>query len=193
MRECEVHQPVFVEVQGDGANRRRWKSRTPRFAWLECTLSWIAENDRSPPLAGDHEIDGAIVVDVGRHDANACGVARESCLRGRIRKGAIAVIAPHLICRCALFKARHIQIEIAVMVVIDERHTERWSGHADAKRHRRVAERALAGISINGDAIGQSDRDIVESVVVVIAGRAAGRMLRHVEARSRSDVSEAAA
>ena len=198
VREGQVHPTVLIEIDCDSAGRRRWKDRVPRLRRPKRALAWIAKDESGAPPSSQDKVDGAIVVEIGCHGSNTWRVTRESRLLRCVRERSIAVVAPHLIRRrvrrkrkielavrpkCKVCKARHIKIEVAIVVVVDERETERNAGHANAERRCHIAKRAVALIAVNRDPIRKSDSDIIAAIVVVIAGRAAESILRDVQPR----------
>ena len=99
VREGQVHPTVLIEIDCDSAGRRRWKDRVPRLRRPKRALAWIAKDERGAPPSSQDKVDGAIVVEIGCDGSNTWRVTRESRLLRCVRKGSIAVVAPHLIRR----------------------------------------------------------------------------------------------
>src|SRR5690348_1628959 len=94
--ECEIHPPVLIEIEGGDAHggRKVFFLKVDRGERREFSFAWIEENKSSGAAARDHEIDGAVVVEIGGDDACARGLEAQRSFGGDIGKRAVTVVAP---------------------------------------------------------------------------------------------------
>src|SRR5262249_14848349 len=121
------------------------------------------------------EINRTVVVEVGH--GHAGGVATdETSLRRHIRKGAVSVVAPHLVGKDGVaFRHRpgKVEVQIAVVIVIDEGRGEAFFWRLNAVGFRGVGKFAAALVVEEVNAVVHAYGEIGFAVVVVVAGSAA--------------------
>ena len=92
VREGQVHPAVLVEVERDHAARARGAVRRERVEHRVDAFPRVEGDGHL--LAGEDEIDGAVVVEIAGGDADrACDA--EAALGGDVGEGAVAVVAQH--------------------------------------------------------------------------------------------------
>ena len=100
--ESEIHPAIFIEIKRDDAHsgRKIFFFEVDSSGRREFSLARIEKNRRAVTAAGDHEIDGAVVVEIRGHEACAGGVEAESGFGGDVGKRAVTVVAPENVVRC---------------------------------------------------------------------------------------------
>ncbi len=145
MGESQVHPAVFIEIErhnsSGGQRHVRGRFCGPWRSGAKCAFALIDEGDGRLLPAGDDEVDGAVVVQIGAERANRrCDAAQRGFL-GPVGESPVAIVAPENISgrRCVRWKwegltwivklefveARDVEIEIAVVVVVDKCEAER--------------------------------------------------------------------
>src|SRR5262245_57998066 len=134
MRERKIHPSVFIEIKGDNTGAGRGERRLPGIDRTKRSFTIVEKRGCGSTPTGEDEIDGAIVVEVRGQCGNAGSVAFETGLLGPIRKRSVAVVPPQNVRRrrlsrgkaeraagaqCEIREARDVEIEIAVVVIID--------------------------------------------------------------------------
>ena len=198
MREGEVHPAILIEVERDGAHRRRGHENRPGTRRAESAFALVQENFRAAK-PGDNKIDGAVIVQIAPDCGDARTAAGKPCFPGPIRERAVAVVAPEDVARRRgilgegkwlrwildgeIHKSRDVEIEIAVVVVINESHAENEPIGVDARFVGHVLEGAIALVVKELDAAIEADSEVGLAVVVVIAHGAAHALAVEIELR----------
>ena len=129
---------------------------------------------RSTARAGNDEIDSAVVIDVGEHDAGGCALAAQACFRCPVGECPIAVVAPEHVAARRLRRARlagNEQIEIAVVIEINKRQTGRTIDRHNAGGLGYIGELAAPEIAKQQHAVTECHGQIVPAIIVEIADR----------------------
>src|SRR5260370_14872411 len=180
VRERKVHPTVFIEIECDDADGG-WKiffceidagqRRKLSFARIQvdrCALAAACKN----------EIDGAIVVKVRGDEAGASCIDAESGFGGNIGEGAVAIVAPENIMRLGAGRGiarRHgdVEVQIAVVVVVDEGDADAAWLAANAHGLRDVRELAVAFVAQQVHAFAEANGEVGVAVIVEITCGAA--------------------
>src|SRR6266849_2157143 len=199
MSEGEIHPAVFVEVKGDDADggRKVFLLEVESGKRSEFAFARIQVDGSAVAAAGENEIDGAVVVEVGRDEASPGGVNAEAGFRRDSRERAVTVVAPEDVVRlCSLRRIvrRHgdVEIEVAVVVVIDEREANAAFFAANSHFLCYVFKLAVTGVAEETNSIGETDGEIGVAVVIEITGGAAEAAPRDFETGCLRDVVEMA-
>ncbi len=181
VREGDIHPAIFVEVEGDDADGGReifFFEVDGGGERSEFAFAGIDVDGGAGLSARDDEIDSAIVVEIGGGKARAGGVEIESGFGGDVGEGAVAVVAPENVVRGFLRGARgggphrDVEIEVAVVVVVDESQADAAGLAANADGFGNVGEFSVLVVE-EMNAVGKADGEVGVAVVVVIAGDAA--------------------
>ena len=208
VREGEVHAAVVIEIERDGARRARRRFAHPRGSGSKRAFERIHEDLGRFFPAGDDQIDGAIVIQIAFESGDGCGAAGEPRLLGVIAERAATEIAPKNIAgrrgvvrererlrrnsEREIIEARDVDVEVAIVVVIDEGDAEREADRAHAGRIGDIFKCAVAFVVKQRDAVAGADDEIGMAVVVVVADGAAGAFAEKFELCGFCDVDEAA-
>src|SRR5579859_5903766 len=196
--ESEIHPAVLIEVECNNANCgrkiffiqvNRGKRSEFSFARIEIDRSAIAP-------ARNNKINCAIIVEIRRHDSSAGSIEAESGFPGNVGESVVAVVAPKNVVRfrfgsggrCGLH--RHVQIEIAVVVVIYKRQADAAFLAPEANFFGDLLKFPRAAIVKEMDAIAETNGEISVAVVVEVAGSAAEAAASNFEAGLLGDVGE---
>ena len=102
VREGKIHPAIFIEIKRDDAHsgRKIFFFEVDSRGRSEFSFARIKKDGRAAIAAGDHEIDGAVVVEIRGDEACASGVEAESGFGGDVGKRAVTVVAPENVVRC---------------------------------------------------------------------------------------------
>ena len=206
MREGEVHAAVAIEIERDGARGARRRFAHPRSGGLKWSFERIHENLWRFFPSGDDQIDRAVIIQIAFKSGDRCGAASERRLLRVIAESAATEIAPKDISgrrgtigkgerlrrmiEREIVEARDVDVEVAIVIVVDEGDAEREADGAHAGRVGDIFEGAVAFIVEERDAVARADDEIGMAVVVVIADGAAGAFAVDLQLRGFRDVDE---
>ena len=200
VRESEIHPSIFVEIEGDDADSRRQifffkidggKRRKFSFPRIEI-------DGRPFRASRKNEIDSAIIVEICGDQTCSGSVEAETAFGGYVCESAIAVVAPQEIVRRRFTGSSRsrlhgdVEIQIAVVVVVDEGETDTAGFAPYADLFCNVGEFSVAGIVEEADPISETDGEIGVAVVIKITGGAAEACCCALEARGFRDIGELA-
>ncbi len=129
----------MVEIENRHAKCWEWIGR--ELSLLELSLPWVLENFRAFCRRYD-DIDSTVIVVVGADCANRGSTRVQPRRVGHVRKNAIPVISPHGVAGRVLseegyarikgklmvpIESRDIKIQVAIVVIVNERQTENKS------------------------------------------------------------------
>ena len=172
--ESYVHPAIFVEVEdGDGGGWwQRFVGEERRD--FECAVARVGEEGGRGVGAGDEEVYGAVVVEVGEDGGGGAAGAAEAGLFRPVGEGLVAVVAPEDVGASAVGGcAGDEEVEVAVVVVVDEDEVGGAIGRGDSGFFGDVGELAVAEIAEEEDAVAHGEGEVGEAVVVEVA-RGAG-------------------
>src|SRR5690348_6628637 len=177
MCEREVHPPVFIEIERDNSDRGRkiFFFEVDRRKRCEFSFAWIEINGCAAGAAGNHEVDGAVVVEIGCHNSHAGAIKAQRRFCAHIRESAVAVVPPEHVVSLRVGRSRRrglhgdIEIEIAVVVIIHEGEANAAWFAPDADLVRHISKFSSAFVVIQTNAIGKTDRQVSMAVIVEIA------------------------
>ena len=198
MREGEVHAAIVIEIERDGARGAGRRFAHPRSGGLKRSFERIDENLGRFFPAGDDQIDRAVIIQIAFERGDGCGAAGEPRLLGVIAKRAATEIAPkniagrrgivgkgerlRRIVEREIIEARDVDVEVAIVVVVDEGDAESKTDGAHAGCVGDIFEGAVAFIVKERDAVAGADDEIGMAVVVVVADGAAGAFAEELRA-----------
>ena len=186
----------MVEVEDGDTHDRRGHRRRPRFAWQKLPFALVLKNGWT--AIGDYQIDGTIIVVIRAHRIRGGGTARQTNLAGYRSKRSVSVVAPHGVSaeyRTADLPAKriaNIQIQIAIMVVINEGQTCTRPGILQPRRFGHVLERAVLFVVQQYDPVAGTDSHVRRPIVVVVACRATNPMQASIDSCSSCHILELA-
>src|SRR4029077_11698240 len=120
-----------------------------------------------------NKIYGAIVVEIGSDHASASGFGTEGGFGGNISECAVAIVAPHHIARRVSRLIGDVKIEIAVVIVVNEGHTNATFFAANVNRFGYVGKFSCAIVVKEAHAIAHADGLLRFALIVKSAHSAA--------------------
>src|SRR5580704_3816735 len=203
VREGEIHPAIFVEIESDDTycGGQIFFFEIDRGERSEFSFARI-EKDRCAVVAARYnEVDGAVIVKIRGHDAAAGGENAQRCFRADVCERAVAVVPPKNIARPVASRwidseeARSVddvQIEVAVVIVVDPGEATASGFAANANFFGDVFELSVAGVVKEPNAVGEADGEIGVAIVVEITGGATEAGRGALDARQFRDIGELA-
>ena len=208
MSEGQVHPAVLIEVKDRHADCGRRHGRRPEFKRRKFPLARVGKDGGSIPQAGQQQVNRAIVVEVGTDSGHARGRAGQSGRLRPIGEGTVAVVAPqHVAGRNNIHRkfkrlaaagprkvdeACYVEVEVAVVVVVQKSQTQRQPIGANADLGRNINKGAVSLIAKQRHTAQEADRQVGPTIVVVVGGRAAHPGADRIQARLARDLDKAA-
>ena len=177
---------------------------------LECAIAAIEEHEVRAHVVGDVEVDPAVAVEVGRDDPEALGRRSDRCrppghvgerrfpvvsvedVRGRLDGGG-QTVGPHVrlaaepivVRQLPLTIIAHIKVEVAIVVIVEERPAHRPVRTADSRSLADIPERAFAVIEKKHIRAVVAEEDVLVAVVVDVSDDDAMAISGEPQARLR--------
>src|SRR5215469_15138400 len=204
MREREVHPTIFIEIECDGAGSSGGHGRRPWTGRMKLTLARIQKHGWRLLPSRDDEIDRAVIVDIASDGGNGCCWASQGGLFCPFGERVVAIVAPQnvsgrrgILRKCKwlrgmrqweIVKARDVQVEVAVVVVVDECHAEDQALGLNPNLIGYVLESAVTFVVKKVDVTIDSHREIGMAIVIVVADGATGAFAIEFKLRGLRDV-----
>src|SRR5215471_3474055 len=172
MSERKIHPDVFVEVECDDTDsgRQTLLREINSLQRRECAFARIQQNARALRSASKNDVNRTVVVEVGSNCSAVCSVKPERGFFRDVSEGAVAVVAPKGITRRSAGLRGDVEIEIAVVIVIDKRQRGATGVGSDANRFGFVGEFAATVVVKQMHAVIHADSEIGLAIVVVVSG-----------------------
>src|SRR5580692_8888812 len=138
-------------------------------------------------MAGDSDVDGTIVIEVGENRSFRFVRASKSSRLGPFGEGLVAVVAPENVGRTAGIErgAGQKQIKVAVMVVVDKRDPGGAVLRRKACFSSHVLKLAVSEVAKEKNRIIERHSEVVEAVAIVVADSAGHSAARSLQTRCR--------
>ena len=175
MGDGDIHPPIFVEIENTDAFGWRQPRAGKERRYFEGSLSPIGKEGWSSAGTSHDQIDGTVIVQVGKRCRNRRAFPSKSRLCGPVGKGLVPVVAPQHVgirpglCIFSVWLPGDEQIEIAIMVVIDKRQSGGMVEGPNANFFGDIRKLSMPQISEQNDAVREGHCQIGKSVVVEIA------------------------